>query len=1140
MARGLGLYRIVAAFLEMFCGNDAPAVSQSMKQDEEGQRRLVLTINCNGLEELFMDALLSRGVPQENLPLLITNEVSTRRREELYRMGGVYLVTSRILVVDMLNKVVDVSSIGGLLVGRANRVVDSSTEAFILRLFRQGNKNGFVMAFSDDPEAFQSGFARPEKVLRALKIRKIHLWPRNHLLVVDDLARREPVVEEYLVPMSQSMINIQNCVCRALHVILKEIRNSAPALRDVETLSIQSYVNSNFVPALLLRANEASISLSRRTRRLLNDVQILRQLLDCVAQYDCVTFLSFLRTLQSANSLQSDPSPWLLMDEADELFFQARNRVYKVLLKKGEGVLPSVMTVDREGGAEKEAKSYRLVKVLEENSKWSVLKKILKKIKEEGARIGGGESSKSHRIGFHGSGAADARVVLVVKDSYTLNQLKEYLCLGGDEMMEQQFWRFVSEANERTTRIDQRMGNYSNRGRQGKGEGDIHDAGEQRRQRQQVEEESVVKIDEISERETKNEEGSVKGGGATTTQGSNSNNDMPSPSSSASRGGRNVVSIERGKGSSNTTQIGSVSCYSSLKEDNSVTQKPKFTVLEEEEEDKQPRSRCHVSNPYAPRENLGRLRKEGEVEQVGGEEDGGMLVPDAKAADGGTASSPYLVGFTRKHPNPNRCASSFPYLGAKRVTIRASEVEKVLLKQEGKRLRKRSPSPASSISPIVINVDGAEQQPIEIAHDEAKTVAREGIRSAKSKKQRLGNKRRRVESGGATLEIDDSKLLEERGGDSVTEPSFSCEVMEGMHIMVYTALEAKGRIFLMKDLKPTHIILYDPDLSTLRQVEVYTASLSECQPVPRVYFLMYDGGVDAERYQSAVRVERKAFDQLIEARAHMSIGDIDAEEAGRSVIPPPLSMDTRTVVNHSSSRYRLATRDKSPRKIVVDVREFRSALPLHLHGRNCFELIPATISVGDYVLTPAICVERKSLADLFSSFNSGRLFTQCEAMSQYYEVPVLLIEFAAEKKFMLQLSDDIGDDISTKNITTKLSMLVLHFPRLRILWSRSPLQTVDLFEKLTKGCPPVNIEKALSIGSTGAMSEELQEGRLNRLSVDFLLKLPGVNERNFRALMRATTCVSGIQRMERDRLNNAMGERNAERLHKFLVQKTMC
>lgn len=43
-----------------------------------------------------------------------------------------------------------------------------------------------------------------------------------------------------------------------------------------------------------------------------------------------------------------------------------------------------------------------------------------------------------------------------------------------------------------------------------------------------------------------------------------------------------------------------------------------------------------------------------------------------------------------------------------------------------------------------------------------------------------------------------------------------------------------------------------------------------------------------------------------------------------------------------------------------------------------FELVPLVIAVGDYVLTPEICVERKSLSDLFQSMSSGRLYNQVD------------------------------------------------------------------------------------------------------------------------------------------------------------------
>ena len=55
-----------------------------------------------------------------------------------------------------------------------------------------------------------------------------------------------------------------------------------------------------------------------------------------------------------------------------------------------------------------------------------------------------------------------------------------------------------------------------------------------------------------------------------------------------------------------------------------------------------------------------------------------------------------------------------------------------------------------------------------------------------------------------------------------------------------------------------------------------------------------------------------------------------------------------------------------------------------------------------------MCVERKSLTDLNQSFQSGRLFTQCEYMSTYYKTPILLIEFEENKSFTLEVSGGGG------------------------------------------------------------------------------------------------------------------------------------
>lgn len=116
----------------------------------------------------------------------------------------------------------------------------------------------------------------------------------------------------------------------------------------------------------------------------------------------------------------------------------------------------------------------------------------------------------------------------------------------------------------------------------------------------------------------------------------------------------------------------------------------------------------------------------------------------------------------------------------------------------------------------------------------------------------------------------------------------------------------------------------------------------------------------------------------------------------------------------------IAAAVQTPR-IIVDMREFRSDLPCLIHRRG-IEVVPVTITVctliyncivcnrvsfhiqiGDYILTPEICVERKSISDLIGSLQSGRLYNQCVQMTRHYKKPILLIEFDQNKPFHLQV-----------------------------------------------------------------------------------------------------------------------------------------
>ena len=66
----------------------------------------------------------------------------------------------------------------GVLVYKAHRIIESCQESFILRLYRQKNKEGFIKAFTDNAVAFNTGFCQVERVMRNLFVRKLYLWPR--------------------------------------------------------------------------------------------------------------------------------------------------------------------------------------------------------------------------------------------------------------------------------------------------------------------------------------------------------------------------------------------------------------------------------------------------------------------------------------------------------------------------------------------------------------------------------------------------------------------------------------------------------------------------------------------------------------------------------------------------------------------------------------------------------------------------------------------------------------------------------------------------------------------------------------------------------------------------------------------------
>lgn len=80
-----------------------------------------------------------------------------------------------------------------------------------------------------------------------------------------------------------------------------------------------------------------------------------------------------------------------------------------------------------------------------------------------------------------------------------------------------------------------------------------------------------------------------------------------------------------------------------------------------------------------------------------------------------------------------------------------------------------------------------------------------------------------------------------------------------------------------------------------------------------------------------------------------------------------------------------------PLKVVVDERERASGVPDELSGMNV-RVYFSRLPIGDYVISPEVVVERKTIRDFLSSVYDSRIFYQAAGLAATYSKPYLLIE----------------------------------------------------------------------------------------------------------------------------------------------------
>lgn len=167
-----------------------------------------------------------------------------------------------------------------------------------------------------------------------------------------------------------------------------------------------------------------------------------------------------------------------------------------------------------------------------------------------------------------------------------------------------------------------------------------------------------------------------------------------------------------------------------------------------------------------------------------------------------------------------------------------------------------------------------------------------------------------------------------------------------------------------------------------------------------------------------------------------------------------------------------------PGRIVADEREKGSGVPEELSRLNVRVYFSA-LPVADYVISPEIAVERKSVRDLVASVYDSRIFNQAAKISASYAKPYLLVE--GDSKEVAEVAGNLKSYYGAiANVTLAYGLRVLYT-------ADAPETAVALAELLThsRAKPPA-----------GGVSEAPPKAKTLPLQQVYLVSaIPGVGRR---------------------------------------------
>jgi len=1081
-------------------------------------------------------------MPADQLPILMDSTTQTAvERRKLMNRGGVYFASTQQFLTDLLKDTVDARRILGLLVINADQVSDNCREALAIRVYKEKNPGGFVKALSENPEALSTGFGKLEQTMRNLFVKKVSLWPRYQEAVkkeLDSPSSLQGCLFEETVALSPSMQRVQRALFSCLDAALTEIQACTHC--DVNELTRNAAIFDSFDSTVLKRLGDG-FAAKARVRSALRDIKSQRKLIALLLRHDAVSFYDFLDTLSHAAIREGRKDDWILGHKGRAVLAAAKDRVYRVSTvtislsewKKRQALSGLGGWKNRKGAicveewvaGGKSVNLHTLDLVLEHNPKWERLCAILK---EEADAAG--------------------PILISVKDEKTCPNLQKLLEEGAAGMLQSRARELFEKSSYRTEKLRQSI----------------------------LERYKPLWCKEVAE-------GCV----------------FPKVTED--------TVCEDASGLLNDEEIMLTSLEApAFSSSSSLSHARKENISES--------NPCTVDSEwYFSQEFAGKSKEEREFILVG-DLPAISFTPDAHTLPINVAIEQRLLWkqlaeFARsKRVLAKSDSEYFLQLEEKKILESVGweewrEEDEVVLAVEEKEKEAEMNSvggeedvePVGSRKSSSATVEGAgmkRERLMDSVYDpQGSTVCDSKDKSADQEvivMEEKTSSKRRVSSSG-TLEERPHMDPTARMGHWIPAPDLSSTASNAPYlqksvVVIFPSSKISLSPTFLRDLNPSVVIMYDPDVGFTRCFELHAATLPPLTRLP-TYLLSYSASIENYKFELIMNREKNSFAALISTKSTMAppvpfqpavYGAERGERASGGAGLNGLGVDSWGITRDGgfksggSGGGKLVqggggrsggNLEKLP--VVLDIREMKAKLPSLLHASG-FILLPCTLEVGDYVLSPTVCVERKAIPDLVNSLATGRLYTQANHMCRHYKTPVLLIESDNEKSPWLfeGRSEESGFrsamTVDFKDPRCKLTVLLMGFPSLRLVWSSSPHHTVDLFKMLREGHPFPDQEVAVSlrtdeeggVGAAGNPSEFVKNTAAaaaaaaaattiheNYAAIDILKKLPGVTTPMIKPLTLAYPSLAALARAPLEGLVKVLGAVKGSQLHAFLHKR---